>query len=228
MKYCERSAPPKAVSAALATRHAQLLAHHVDADGSGGAFILRDGVERGAPLADVDEMPDDDAEHPGHERDSVEVRLLGKLQRVPGVPDGLRRHAERAAGDVARRDDRQQRDLAQRQRDEREVMADDAQAKARIADDEREKHGDEDADRDAEPGRKAGIVPQQGRDIGADTEKRAMAERDEAEFPHERPGRVDEAPKQDLDRDVEHVIARRERHERQEERRDDERGEAAA
>src|SRR5258708_18037262 len=60
---------------------------------------------------------------PNHRCDYVERVLEGKMPRVPGMADAPGRHAERAAGDIARRHNRQQHHLAQRERDEREVMA---------------------------------------------------------------------------------------------------------
>jgi len=60
------------------------------------------------------------------------------LQGVPGVAGGLRCEAERAAGDVARGGERQQHHLAERERHQREIVADDAQAETRIADDDGE------------------------------------------------------------------------------------------
>src|ERR1700761_5078157 len=94
---------------------AYLLAHHVDADGGSRILVLADGFQRLAADAAIDLAPDDEPEQPEHQRYEIEVNLLGELQRVPGMADRLLRKAERAAGDVARRDQRQQHDLAQRQ-----------------------------------------------------------------------------------------------------------------
>ena len=105
--------------------HAQLLAQHVDADRGGGILVLGNRLERLAADAAVDQPPDAEPGQPQHERDAVEIALLGKLQRVPGMADGLRREAERAAGDVARGNERQQHDLAERERHQREIVADD-------------------------------------------------------------------------------------------------------
>ena len=77
--------------------------------------------------------------------------------------------------------------LAERQGDEGEIMADDAQPEAGIADHQGEQHGEQHGERDAEPRRHLVEIPQQGGNIGADAEKGAVAERDEAEFPHQRP-----------------------------------------
>ena len=62
-----------------------------------------------------------------------------------------------------------------------------------------------DAERNAEPGREAVIVPQQRRHIGADAHEGAVAERDEAEAAHQRPGGVDEGPEQDLDQQMQEI-----------------------
>ena len=147
-------------------------------------------------------------------RNSSSCENCSAYQEWPTV---FRRHAERAAGDVARRDERQQHDLAQRQRDQREIMADDAQAETRIADHQRQQpRRAPSPSRDAEPWRDAVEIPQQRRHIGADAQKRAVAERDQAEPAHHRPGRVDKAPDQDLDRDVQEVVRREKRQQRQE------------
>ena len=58
----------------------------------------------------------------------VEGRLVGNCSAYQEWPSAFWRHAERAAGDVARGDDRQQHDLAQRQRHQREIVADDLAA----------------------------------------------------------------------------------------------------
>ncbi len=168
-------------------RDAQLLSQDVDADRGRGTLVLGDRLERRPAHAAIDPVPDDDADHPDDERDGIEIGLVGELQRVPGMPDRLRRHAERAARNVARGDDDQKHDLAECQGDEGEIVADDTEAEAGIADYQRQQRGEHDAERDAEPGRYLPVIPQQRRDIGADAEKGAVAERDEAEFPHQRP-----------------------------------------
>jgi hypothetical protein len=66
-------------------------------------------------------------------------------------------------------------------------MPDNLEAKARISDDERKDNRQADTERNADPGRHSEIIPQQRRHIGADSHKRAMAERDEAKAPHNRP-----------------------------------------
>jgi hypothetical protein len=86
-------------------------------------------------------------------------------------------------------------------------MPDDAEAEAGIADQHRDDPGEHHGDRDADPGRQAGIVPQQRHRIGANAEKGAMAKRHQPEPAHQRPARIDEAPDQDGDQQMQIVIA---------------------
>src|SRR5262245_60828059 len=87
-------------------------------------------------------------------------------------------------------------------------MADDFETKTRIADDQAEQRRENDADRDTEPRRHIEIVPQQRRHVGADAHEGAVAERDQAEPPHRRPGGIDESPQQDLDQQMEKISGR--------------------
>ena len=49
-------------------------------------------------------------------------------------------------------------------------------------------------DQGADPGREAEMVPEHHHRVGADADEGAVAEADQAEAPHQRPARVDEAP----------------------------------
>src|SRR5207247_1261487 len=100
----------------------------------------------------------------------------------------------------------QAEDLAPRQRHQGEVVADDPEARARIGHDQGEDHRRRHRHERAEPGRQAIEIPEQRRRVGADAEEGAMAERDEAEAAHQRPGASDERPDEDLDDDVQHVL----------------------
>jgi hypothetical protein len=90
-------------------------------------------------------------------------------------------------------------------------MAHDFETETRIADDHAQQRRQNDAERDAEPRRHIEIVPQQRRHVGADAHEGAMAERDQPEPPHRRPGGIDEPPQQDLDQQVEKISGRDQR-----------------
>jgi hypothetical protein len=53
-------------------RHAQLLAHDIDADRGGGLLVLRDRIKRLAVDAAVDQAPDCEPAEPQRERDRIE------------------------------------------------------------------------------------------------------------------------------------------------------------
>src|SRR5437870_730661 len=92
---------------------AQLFARDVDANGGSSILIVGDRLERLATDATVDPAPDEQRTKPDDEGDRIEIAFVRKLQRVPGMTDASWREPKRAAGDVARRHDRQQHDLAQ-------------------------------------------------------------------------------------------------------------------
>ena len=112
----------------------------VDANGGRGVLVLAGGVERIAVHAGIDPQPHVEPQHPQREGD-VEgqrpVRL--ELQRIErdAVAGARRLRAERAARKVAQADDAQPHELGQRQRQQREVVAGDAEAEAGIADQQR-------------------------------------------------------------------------------------------
>src|SRR5207244_11712045 len=108
---------------------------------------------------------------------------------------------------VALRDDEQADDLADGEGDEPEVVADHLKARARVGDDHGEGGREHDGGEGAEPRREAEEVPEHRRRVGAEPEEGAVPERDEAEAAHERPRAADERPDEDLDQDVEDVLA---------------------
>ena len=199
----------------------QLLARDVDADRGGRVLVLARGIERVAVHAAVDAPPDVKADRPQRERDVIgehAVRL--ELHRVErdAVAVARRLRAERAAGVVAQADDAQPHELGERQRQQREIVPDDAQVEARIADQQRDHDRHHDRDRNADPRRDAGVVPQQHHHVGADAGERAVAERGQPEAAHQRPAGVDERPDQDLDQQMQIVFLRRREHEAHRER----------
>jgi hypothetical protein len=163
---------------------------------------LRDRL-RPARHAAVDPAPDQQADGPHAEGDQVPHRLVVELQGDQVAARGaLGRVAQRAAGPVARRRDDLQDDARQRQRHQHEIVAGDAEAKARIGDDQRQRAGADQGDRNADPRRDVEVVPHQRRDIGADAHEAAMTQRHQAEAAHHRPRGVGERPDQDEDQDV--------------------------
>jgi hypothetical protein len=152
--------------------------------------------------------------------------LVGELQRRerPGVAlreRGIRRRAQRAAGLVAQRDDDEAGDFRERERHQREIVADDLEAKARKADDQRDGDRRQDPGERAEPGRNAEVVPQHHHRVGADAEERAVPEAHHAQAPHDGPARIHIRPQQAHDDQVQRIVAdaverhRRQRRERQ-------------
>ena len=177
------------------------------AGGGGGVLVLGDRLQRVAQHAAVHAIPDPEPHRPDAERDEVPGGLAGELQRVERAAAlvALRRVAERAAGVIARGGDDLQHDAAQRQRDQREVVAGDLEAKAGIGHHRGEHGGGHQGQRDAEPGAEAGLVPGQRRHVGAHAHEAAVPERGQAEPSHDRPRRVGERPDQDDDQDVQRI-----------------------
>src|SRR5262249_21260795 len=180
----------------------------VAADGGGCPLVPPVRFHRGPPHRSIEPHPDPEPDQPDDQRDVVEDPLARGLrgEEAAARAGRLQREAERAARPVALGDDEQPDDLAHRQRHEAEIMTDDPEARARIRHDQGEGRRRRHRHERAEPGRQAIEVPEQRRRVGADAEKRAVAERDEAEAAHQRPGPTDERPDEDLDDHVEHVL----------------------
>ena len=216
--YWQYSAPANAVIAALSSGDLQLLPRHVHARRRRRVLVLGDRLQRVAQHAAIDAVADEQPHAPDAERDQVPRHLVGELQRVDRTAAvvALRRVAERAAGDVARRGDHLQHDGAQCQRHQCEIVADDAEAEAGPGDDQSRPIATTTmAIGNADPRREVEIVPQQRGDIGADAHEPAMAERHQAEPPHHRPGRVHGRPDQHDDQQMHRirlVIDERQRH----------------
>ena len=97
-----------------------------------------------------------------------------------------------------------------RERHQRKIMTDDPQMKARIANDDAKQYGQRYAERNADPGRYTGVVPQQRRHISSHTHERAVAERYKSKASHNRPGGIDEAPQQNLNQQMNDIGRRKE------------------
>ncbi len=184
----------------------------MDAERGGCLLLLADRLQREPPHALVHPAPDPQAEDPDREHDVEPDDLGGELQpaergRGAGLQVGVRRRPERAAGLVAQRDDDQARDLGEREGDEREVMADDLEAEARVADRERGERGGAERGERAQPRREAEMVPEHHHAVGADAHEGAVPEADEPHPPHQRPARVDVAPEEHEDEQVQRVVA---------------------
>jgi hypothetical protein len=108
---------------------------------------------------------------------------------------------------VAHADDDQPRDLGQRQRHQREVVADDLEAEARIADDQGHHQRDHQRHHRADPGRNAKEVPQQHHRVGADAKEGPVTEAHQAQAAHDRPAGVDERPQQRHHHQVQRIVA---------------------
>src|SRR5438552_663708 len=185
-----------------------LEARDVDADRGGRGLVLADRLHRRARHRAVHAVPHPEPQRPQHERSVVEDALVRELHGHQAV--GARRphgEAERASRPVALRDDEQAHDLADGEGDEPEVVADHLKARARVGDDHGEGGREHDGGEGAEPRREAEEVPEQRRRVVAEPEEGAVPERDEAEAAHERPRAADERPDEDLDQDVEDVLA---------------------
>src|SRR6202035_5287552 len=107
-------------------------------DGCSGFLVFGDGLEGLATDAAIDPGPDGYPEKPKHERDRIEIDFFRKLQCKPGVANGSRRETQGPARQIACRNDREHHHLTQCQRDQCEVMTDDFETKAWIANDQSE------------------------------------------------------------------------------------------
>ncbi len=100
-------------------------------------------------------------------------------------------------------------------------MADDLEAKARVADEDGDQRRHAECERNAEPGRQPVVVPAHHHDVGADAQKRAVAEAHQPEAPHHRPAGVHEGPEQRHDEQVQRVVAHAGERRRREQRKAD-------
>src|SRR5216683_7983672 len=165
-------------------RDAELEAGDADPHRGRRRLVFADSLERRPRHAPVHEVPHREAGEEKHQRGIVEHALVRELQRPQsrGRARGLETRAERAPRPVALGDDEEADDLAHGQRDQGEVVTDDAKPEAG------------DAEHDCDPDRRR------------HREEGAVAEGDEPEAPHEGPRLADEGPDEDLDGHVEHVL----------------------
>ena len=114
-------------------RDADLEPRHVDPDGGRRRLVLPDRLHRGPGHRTVEPPPHPEPGRPQDERPVVEDPAVGELDGEEAVrASRLEREPERAAGPVALGDDEQPDHLADRQRHQREVVADHPEAGARV------------------------------------------------------------------------------------------------
>ncbi|MCX7273094.1 MAG: hypothetical protein NTV19_07875 [Burkholderiales bacterium] len=162
--------------------------------------------------AAIDPVPDEQRHQPAAQHQIKPGHLAGKLhgRQRPGRAFGqrrLRRDAQRAAGVVAQADDDQPGDLGERQGHQREIVADNLEAEARIADHEGHHQRDDERHHRADPGRDAVEIPQQHHGVGADAQEGAVAEAHQTQATHDRPAGVDERPQQGHHHQVQRIVA---------------------
>lgn len=183
-------------------------ARGVDAHGLGGVFVLadRDEVRPEAPAHHVVRR-----EHPAHreQRDEVEERLLAlPVDGAAEERDLGQRGDEQAHGAVRQRlpvERDEPRDLGDGEGGEREVRA--AQAKAQVADRQREDRRDQAAERNAVPRRELELEVQDHRRVRADAEERGVSERHLTRVAAEQvPREPEQRPHQHRDREVQQKL----------------------
>ena len=190
-------------------RNLELFSGDIDADGRRRILVLACRIERVAVHAPVHTPPHEESEQPEREHDVVGEHAIGlELHRVQGkaIAVAFRLCPERAAGVVAQADDAEPHEFGERQREQPEIVPGDAEAEAGVADqhanDRRHEHGD----RNAEPWRNTGNVPEHDCNVGPNAGEGAVPQRRQPEAAHQRPAGVDEGPQEDLDQQMQIVL----------------------
>ena len=179
----------------------ELGAPHRHAERARGALARLDGAQIVAEARALDRPGDEQQDHEHAEEDVVVRKLAAERQVVPAASDRRALQADRGADEIPGADHEADQ-LGDRDGRHAEIVA--LQAEGRHADDDREHEAHHDADRHADQRRQLPLVIDQQRQIGADAEEHAVADRDLPRIAADDvPGRGRDRGEQQRDADVE-------------------------